>query len=800
MTTLDLKYAWRLLIKRPQFTLVTIIVLTGGLAISLYTFAALYTLRYRDLPLPDGGSVVRIGTGDWPNLEPLDAFELAALRSEAEGVREVGVYRPSLALVGEPGSSRSLPSIEADWRIFEFSRTTPLLGRGFVEGDTRADAQPVTVVSYETWQSVFAGDPGVVNRLVRINDRPTQVVGVMREGYGFPLNAQLWLPLSQQELEPPTFAGISLNAYARLSPGVSATAAEAELTALVEGVRAEHPNPETRPTTAVSVMSFQEEMGGILGTVLFSISNLLALSILLMAAINVSHLLLARTNERIREAGVRVSVGAPRWQLIAQVLLENTLLCAVSGALAVTLVARALTATDGFMRAWLNADRPFWWTWSMDGGVITWACVLFLLTMLGVSVLPALWVNKVDPNILLRDATRTHGLRMSRVSRGLVTDQIALISAVMLVGSAAAVIAARATSFEFGMDTDGLFLAEVEPPAARYPSAAERLAFYGRVLDELRVTNGVEAAMVMQPTEGARFAAEGIEYASPDDHPFATLMILSETPTPVGPALLEGRAFDGRDGPTDEPTAIVSASLARSYWLNESALGRRILVRSAEGSEERTVVGVVADVRYDPLGMTATGLAAIYVPLPQTPGASARFVVSHPGDEMRALASIYEALARVDPSVPPGNVRAYTAHLERLSLFATTLTKLLAGCGLFAILLAMTGIFGMSSNAVALRRHEVGIRRALGADDAEVLSFFMAGGIRQLGRGFAVSGVLCAIVLIVIRQGFAVGAGTLTLIAATVGFLVSGSVLLAIYLATRGVVRLEPGLALRSSQ
>jgi predicted permease len=800
MTTLDLKYALRLLVKRPQFTLLTIVVLSGGLAISLYTLAALYAMTYRDLPLPDGGSIVRIGTGEWPNLEPLDAFELAELRARAGGVRELGVYRPTLALVGEPGSSRSLPSIQADWRIFEFGRIAPLLGRGFVEGDTRDDADPVTVVSYEAWQSVFAGDPGVIDRFVRINDRPTQVVGVMREGYGFPLNAQLWLPLSQGDLDPPAYAGTPLNAYARLSPGVSQSAAEAELTTLVEGVRAERPSDDAQRTTSVSVMSFQEEMGGILGTVLFGVLNLLALSILLMAAINVSHLLLARTNERIKETGLRVAIGAPRWQLIAQVMFENTLLCAISGAIAIWLVAQGLSATDGFMRAWLGAERPFWWTWSLDGGVVATAGGLFLLTVLGVSVLPALWVNKVDPNILLRDATRTHGLRMSRISHGLVTDQIALISAVMLVGSAAAVIAARAAHFEFGMDTDGLFLADVEPPAEKYPSTAERLAFYERVLEELRATSAVDAAMVMQPTRGARFVAEGREYASPDDHPFAAFVVLSETPLPVGPALLEGRAFDGRDGPTDERTAIVSASLARAYWPNESPLGRHISVTASEGDEERTVVGVVADVRYDPLGMTATGLAAIYVPLPQATSASARFIVRHLGDEARARSAIYEALARVDRSVPPGNVRSYTAQLERISLFATTLTKLFAGCGAFAILLAITGIYGLSSNAVALRRHEIGIRRALGADNGKVLSFFMARGIRQVGRGLAISALLCAMVLIVIQRGFSVGAGTLALIAVTVGLLVSGSVLLAIYLSTRSVIRLEPGVALRLAQ
>src|SRR5688572_27797528 len=128
----DLRYALRLLVKSPWFTALTVLVLAGGLAISLYTYAALNMMVYRDLPLPDGGSIVRVGAGDWVNFEPLDAFELAELRAQAESIDELGAYRASRALVGDSGSSRSILSVESDWRIFEFTRVQPLLGRGFV--------------------------------------------------------------------------------------------------------------------------------------------------------------------------------------------------------------------------------------------------------------------------------------------------------------------------------------------------------------------------------------------------------------------------------------------------------------------------------------------------------------------------------------------------------------------------------------------------------------------------------------------------------------------------------------------
>ena len=798
MTLLDLKFAVRLLVKRPWFTALTVLVLSGGLGISLYTFAALNAMIYRDLPLPDGGAIVRVGVGDWPNFEPLDAFELATLRTEVQSVTELGAYRSSRSFVGDARSGRSVRSIEADWKIFEFSRTPPLLGRGFVRDDSSAGGEPVAVLSYKTWQLEFSGDREVVGRVVRIDGRPTRIVGVMPEGYAFPVNAEMWRPLAQQDLDPADYTGTALDAYARLSPGVSAEAAEAEVTARLQRVRQQLPATDARRGDSVSILSFQEESWGILGTVIFGVLNLLALSILLLAAVNVGNLLLARTNERIQEVGVRIALGAPRLRLIVQTMLENIVLCALGGLLAILLAARALEATNGFMGALVGGDLPFWFTWSLDRDVVMAAGLFLLLTVILVSALPALSVSRADPNILLRDSTRAGGLRMGRISRGLVTLQVALISALMLVGSAVAVIADRVASFNVGMSTTDLLMMGVEPPAESYETTEARLSLYERVLAELRATPGIDAAAIMQEAGIARFAVDGREYATPEDYPGAWWIVLSETPSPIGPALVAGRAFDSRDSATGLKTAIVSESLARANWANESPLDRQIEVRIGESdAEQRVVVGVVGDVTYDPLGMMPAGRSAIYVPMPQFITSSTRIVVRHLGDEGQARSAMYEALGRVDPNVLPGDVRSYTSGLEQMTLLGRTLTKLFAGCGAFAILLAVTGIYGMSSNAIVLRRHEIGLRRALGASNGNVVSLFVTQGVRQLAIGLALSAVLCAVVLFVIQQGFSVGPWTLAQIGMTVVLVVSASVLLSIYLSVRGVVRLEPSVALR---
>jgi hypothetical protein len=274
-------------------------------------------------------------------------------------------------------------------------------------------------------------------------------------------------------------------------------------------------------------------------------------------------------------------------------------------------------------------------------------------------------------------------------------------------------------------------------------------------------------------------------------------MIWSESPTPLGPVLLEGRTIDSRDTATSLKTALVSRDLARESWPGRSALGETIDVGNGDSAPEpRVVVGIVADVTYDPVGISSTGDAAIYLPLPQRMLAATRVTVRFAGDEAAARGAMYEALARIDPTIAP-NIDTYNNALDRVTLFARTITKLFAGCGAFAVLLAITGIYGMSSNAVILRTREIGLRRALGASNGSVLGLFLKHSVRQLAVGLSLSALLAIAVLAVVSQGFSVGAGELALIGATVASVISAAVLISVYVSVRSAIGLDPSRALR---
>nr|WP_246373320.1 ABC transporter permease [Lysobacter spongiae] len=788
------------------FTVLTIVVLAGGLGISIYTYAVLNAMLYKDLPLPGSASIVRVAGEKDGRIGAVGAYEMSEMR--AAGIRrleEIGVYETTSAVLSSiDGRTRALAAVRAEWNVFEFSRVRPQLGRGFIRNDAIEGAEPVVVLGHGVWQSVFAGDPDILDRVVRINGRLTRVVGVMPEGYAFPGAATAWLPMSNREVSPFARSDASVDVYARLAPGASPRSAGMELDSLLERVHAQTPgiNAEETRLDGMTVLTFQEFQTYPDGPFVFGILNVVSLFILLLACVNIGNMLLARTNERLKEIAVRVALGAPRLRLVFQMMLESVIICVAGGILAIFLAGWGLHATNGFMNSTLEGHLPYWWQWGIDLPTVVAGLAFVLLAIALVSALPTYSATRVNSNTLLRDGTRgARGRASGRISRALVTLQIVLISVIMVVGSAMALIAYRAAHIDFGIDTERLLTTTVSLPVDAYPEDEQRTLFYDRLLQELRGNREVEAAMVSSNLGETRFALDGVEYNVLDDYPLATAIVGSQAPEPVGTRLLEGRYFDSRDVAGGLATVIVSEALAQAYWPGESALGRRVRLVDEAGKvlEQRTIVGVMSNVRRGEnlLVTDSQTYAALYVPLAQSPVDSAGVLVKYRGSESDARSAIYQAISRVDAYVVPGPISSYSEVLQKLTVMATTMTDIFVKCGIFALLLAMTGIYGLSSNAVVQRTHEIGLRRAIGATDAHIIRLFMATGMRQLAVGLVVSALICVAIMFLVSRFAGVGAGTLTVIGVLVVALVSALVLAAIYISTSRAVRHEPSVALR---
>ncbi|QNH11984.1 ABC transporter permease [Xanthomonas sp. SI] len=797
----DLRYALRLLLKTPQFTLLTVLVLAGGLAISIYTYSVLNTMMYKALPIPASETMVRVLGKKDGRTALIDAFELAQLR-HTRSLDGVAAYQTGRSVISELDASRSVKATFAEWSIFQFARTQPALGRGFLPEDAVSGAEPVAVIGHKIWRSVYGADPDIVDKVVEINGRATRIVGVMPKGFMFPISSEIWLPLTQRELNPTTYGVSSFNAYARLRPDVSRNEAEADLTTLLRATYENYPRREGDDALLddIRVDTFQSAQTGPEGAFVFAVLNVVSIFILLLACVNVGNMLLARTNERIREIAVRVALGAPRTRLVLQMMMESALICVIGGVLALALAGWALSASNQFLASTFQGDLPFWWDWGLDTGAVLSALGFVCLAIFLVSVIPTWSATNISSSALLRDGTRgSQGRRSGRVSRILVIVEIVLISVVMVIGSVMAIVAYHAARIDFGIDTTNLLNMPVELTGESYNTPQKQLQFYERLIADLRHNPEIETAGVLQEVGQVRFGVDGTEYPRESDYPKATLVVASEARQPIGVRLIEGRYFDTRDNATGLKTVVVSASMAKAQWPVSGALGQRVRIMQ-QGVEpvDRIVIGVVSDARRgDLLKTTSSSFASLYVPLPQVPLQEAAVLIRHYGNVDAARSAIYRTVAGIDPYMAPARITSYEEVLRQLTLMATTMTDLFVRCGIFAMLLAMTGIYGLSSNAVVQRTNEIGLRRAIGARDRDIIALFLKQGARQLGVGLAISLLLSAAILLAVSRFVTVGPWVLVSIGLGVAACVSALVLVAIFIATRRAVLYEPGAALR---
>ena len=802
----DFKYALRLLRKSLSFTALTTLVLAGGLGISIYTYGILNTMLYKDLPIRDGHSVVRISGERDGRLTAIGTYEMNEVRAGGlYSIAQIGVFQTSAAILSsDDGIARALEGVRTEWNIFEFSGVRPLMGRGFVRDDGVEGTEPVVVISYNIWQSLFNGDPSILDQVIRINSKPTRIIGVMPEGYAFPTSATVWLPMSERDLRPTGYTDTYVDVYARLRPGIGKFDAETELDTLLSRVQNLNPrvNAKDQNLDSISVLSFQEVQTYPDGTFVFGILNTVSLFILLLACVNVGNMLLARTNERLREIAIRVALGAPRLRLMLQMMLESVIICVLGGFSAMILAAWALHTTNGFMRSALEGHLPYWWDWGLDMETILAGVLFIVLAVVLVSALPTYSATSVSSNTILRDGTRgASGRASGKISRALVTLQIVLISVIMMVGSSMAIIAYRTAHIDFGMNTRNLLTMKVELPEEKYPTDETRSLFYERLLAELRSNREIEGASISSNLGDGRFAIDDQEYSKTEDYPIATTIVMSESPQPLGTRILDGRNFDSRDTADGLKSMIISETIANAYWLGESALGRRVRLIDEEGRalEQRTIVGVMSDVRRGEnlLVTDDKTYSALYLPLTQSIVSSGVVLARYRASESDAKNAMYQSVSHVDSYVVPSPISSYSDVLQKLTLMATTMTDIFVKCGIFALLLAMTGIYGLTSNAVVQRTHEIGLRRAIGATDADIIKLFAVSGVKQLAVGLMISAAISILIMMLLSKFAGIDTLTLLLIGSIVVIAVSILVLSAIYISTRRAVQYEPTVALR---
>lgn len=800
---MDLRYTLRLLRKSPGFTLLTLLVLTGGLTVTLFTFSFFYTMFYKPLPLKEGNGIYRIA-------ERMPLFEYSESRSKMTAFSEFGVWRDEQVRLSNAEDSTSLFGTFTEGNLFQFARTNPLYGRALQPQDSDAGAAPVAVISYKLWQNRFNGDAKAIGRVIKINNQDTEIVGIMPKGFAFPLSTEIWLPFRHEQLNPTSIELTFANFHGRLASSATPEQAATQLDQLVRG------SFESRVKQAGEKIELGRDAfrldsypvaqiggGAIVDVAMYGI-NIVSTLILILAGINVGNMLLARAVARGKESAIRSALGAREKRLIGQLMWEGGIIVVVGTLLAIVLTGVMLSSMTVFLESAFgrNGAPPFWWQWNLDKETLFAAFGFMALTLFTVCYLPARKSARADVNMELRDGTRgAQGRKAGKMMRLLVTAQIMFVSLIMSIGFLFFSLVRKGETIDPGYDLTNLMAADVTFPEDKTVTDAQRAQLVSQLLQDLETRSGVRDVFVWTPLGSHEAVVEGLD-AQTQLPPVSVHELLVQNEFNTIP-LAEGRYLDDRErAAADNPefrTALVSQSFAKKRWkAGDAAIGKRIQL-SVEGKPIwYTVVGVTKDITQS--FTEAPDLQdEIYLSAFQIGNLQPRVYFRSEQSANLAEEAFFQSLARVAPQAKNnGGVRRIAEALGASKRILSTGQMVLFLCGLFALLLSLCGVYGITANAIVEKTHEVGIRRACGATDREIVMLFLRQSMWQVLIGLGIGVGFAAVLGWMASSFFGFSLAFYIQVFSVVMLTVAIIVAIAVVLPSRRVAMIEPAVALRT--
>jgi predicted permease len=809
MSTLwqDLRYAARMAMKNPGFTTIAVITLALGIGINSAIFSVVNALLVRPLPFEDLDRIVAL----WERVpsQGVERNETAAANyfdwsAQQTSCSHTGVYRGWSANLTGDGNPENMVGYRVSASLFDVLGVRPLHGRVFTTEEEQPGKENVVILNYGLWQRRFGGDPAIVGKTISINGVTSTVVGIMPPEFNYPRGGQLLAPLALTQSEAQNRGSHYLLAVARLKPGVSPAQAQAELDTIMARLEREHPNTNTG--RGIGVFPLLDD------TVRFYSQALLTLMcavgfVLLIACANVANLMLARAAGRDKEMAIRTALGASRWHIMRGLFTESLLLALIGGVLGVLL---AFWASDLFKSA-IPAEFfdfiPGWKNIGVDFRVLAFTLSLSVLTGLLFGLAPALQASKPDLTAALKDKSSSGfgssgGSGKRRLRSALIIAEVTL-SFVLLIGAGLMMKSfIRLIVADPGFNAENVLTMELSLPYEKYREAGQREAFYRQLLERVEALPGVESAGAVNhlPLGGSNtstsFLVEGVPEPPPGQDFDGRWRVCSPHYfRALGMTLLEGRAFTDRDRAGAQPVVIVNETLARKYWPNESAIGKRIRFTGDPARNPwMQVVGVVRDVKHE-LSLEVT--PEYYLPHSQDAWGELVLAARTRGEPTALASAIRGEVLKLDNDQPVSRIRT----MEQVSAESVMLQRhSVVALGIFAslaLLLAAIGLYGVMSYTVTQRTNEIGIRVALGANPRDVMKLVVRQGMALVLVGVAV-GVIASLGLARLIDTLLVDVRpTDPLTFSISGLLLVVVALLACWIPARRAARVDPMVALR---
>ena len=806
----ELKVAARSLRSRPLFAGVAIAILAIGIGSNAAIFSVIDAVLLRPLPFPRSERLLSVytrylpSTGyDFPYFS-LSWPEFADVSRQVDAFAAVAAYQFSgLNLTREGAEAERVTSMQVTYGFFDVLGIPPAHGRTFTEDEARRRGTCVAILGHDT-ATAGGSRPG---SMIRLDDEPCQVIGVMPQGFGFRDDrVKLWTPLAIDTSETPINRGShSLLAMARLREGVPPQQAEAQLQALRASWAEKYPDHYAKGHFAVT-RDMQEDLVGDQRQALTLLGGAV-LFVLLIVCVNLAALLVSRGEARRREFAIRHALGANRRRLVRQ-LLDEAMLLAAAGGVAGVLLAHWLLAG---LLALYPQRLPVWQTITIDFGAAAFAVVLVVAAGFAIGLVPALHATGVRTYETLKADTRaaTTTRRGVLARSALVVGQLA-VSVILLAGAVLLIRSYQQLQrIDLGIAPQGVLTFNLSVPLAHRPDPAaarrllmsieERIAAVPRV-DAVAAISNLPLASAGPPDD---FVIEGRSMPPPGSPSWNAryLMTTHRMFHAMGIVLKRGRLLAEGDIEGQPLVAVINETAARLYWGGDDPLGRTIRYYPQESSPSIRIVGIVADVRSQ--GPSNPAPPAIYVPFAQAPrpayeGRTMTFVVRVRGNSNDAVGSVRAAVRAIDPALPMANLRPMS-EVAALAIGQSRFTTLVMSCfaGL-AFFLAALGLYGILAYAVEQRVREIGVRIALGAGNREIFRLIVANGVTLALLGIAI-GVPAALALTRSMRDQLTGITTADPL--TYGSVAAAMVLsafLASYLPARRATRIDPIVALRN--
>jgi putative ABC transport system permease protein len=815
----DIRYGLRQLWKHPAFTIIAVLTLALGIGANTAIFSVVNAVLLKPLPFPTPDQLIAVGMTDTRQKAQTDLGSLSYpdyfdFRDQNRTLASSAVYRDrSFALTSEEGAT-SQRGLKTSAEFFDVLGIKPKMGRAFARDDEQGGGGPggfKVVISHDFWQKHFGGDANVLGRTVMLDRRQHTVIGVMPAGFQFPIQNEaidFYVTIAEDAANPDGSkpqtqqrGSHSLEAIARLKPGVTIAQAQADLEAIAAALTKQYPESNTH--FGVASRPLREELVGDVRTALYILFGAVV-CVLLIANANVANLLLARASARGKEIALRAAMGASRGRIIRQLLTESLLLSGLGGAFGLLL---AQWGTEALIKT-VPQNIPRIGTIQLDASVLGFTLLVSLATGVIFGLVPAWQASHVDLNSSLKSGTRTGGggEGKGRVRNALIMAEVAL--ALVLLISAGLLIQsfARLGSVQPGLRTERLLTARISLPEVAYPKNENVTAFIDQFLLRIRALPGVESAstIVPLPLSGSNMVTSfDIEERPLPDGQRAgapVRIIATDYFKTMGIPVRQGRVFDEKDRIESAPVVIVNERFANKYFPGQNVIGKRIMPGfSADdnGEKMREIVGVVGNVKH--LSLRNEDSPEMYLPDTQIPFNIPSLVIRTSVSNPNALTnSVRKELAALDATIPLTSVRVFDDYISSSLArprFNTLLLSIFAGT---ALLLTAIGIYGVMAYSVSQRTNEIGIRIALGAGKSSIFRLVVGQAMTLVGISLVVglAGAFAATRLLNSLL-FGVGASDpMTFIA--IVLLVSAVAFIAAWLPARRATRVDPIIALRS--